>query len=182
MCGRSKWHTTPCAIWSAFGRLILFPGTLRPLGVSAPRICRVFAQKKVGIFDRWDMIGFRSILDIIFLAGLTEKTRAGFRSPPSQVYLFDLCMIDKIQKCCMTLVHSRICFGHSTIRIQSSSYLCQFYIVKGYFEVTQELLTSGWIFHDLGGRHWIPTSRRQVPVATPPAPPAPTCATCWSNL
>ena len=34
-----------------------FPGTLRPLGVSAPRICRVFAQKKVGIFDRWDMIG-----------------------------------------------------------------------------------------------------------------------------
>ena len=57
MCGRSKWHTTPCAIWSAFGRLLLFPGTLRPLGVSAPRICRVFAQKKVGIFDRWDMIG-----------------------------------------------------------------------------------------------------------------------------
>ena len=56
MCGRSKWHTTPCAIWSAFGRL-LFLGTLCPLGVSAPRICRVFAQKKVGIFDRWDMIG-----------------------------------------------------------------------------------------------------------------------------
>ena len=22
MCGRSKWHTTPCAIWSAFGRLL----------------------------------------------------------------------------------------------------------------------------------------------------------------
>ena len=48
-------HQTVChlvCLWPAS-----FPGTLRPLGVSAPRICRVFAQKKVGIFDRWDMIG-----------------------------------------------------------------------------------------------------------------------------
>ena len=48
-------HHTVChlvCLWPAS-----FPGTLRPLGVSAPRICRVFAQKKVGIFDRWDMIG-----------------------------------------------------------------------------------------------------------------------------
>eukprot|EP00434_Breviolum_minutum_P038775 symbB.v1.2.034410.t1/scaffold4436.1/size39690/4 len=26
MCGRSKWHTTPCAIWSAFGRLLFQAG------------------------------------------------------------------------------------------------------------------------------------------------------------
>ena len=96
-CGSSKRHTAPVCPWPTFSpspicyllghvwqiemahhtvcHLVClwpasFPGTLRPLGVSAPRICRVFAQKKVGIFDRWDRIVY---IRYHFSCGLDRK-------------------------------------------------------------------------------------------------------------